>query len=713
MGMVRFALCMACLTARPGGRLVLATLLALPLALLIPGAQSTCADGWAVQCLDCPIYLGAPGERDVQLDGAGHPHMVYGSSELYYAWHDGSKWQHETVDGASDVGAPASLALDASGRPHIAYFDETNEAIKYAYKVGSAWRFETIDPWIDRDGTFISLALDGGGRPHVSYVQGGESSESDDVWYAYQDDAGWHREEVFYLSGLLVKSLSMALDAQGGPSIVFSHEEVTHIQWNYRDGSGWHWTDIELGYQVDDLSLALNAEGDGRIAYDSYAGLGYVYHDASGWHTEIVDAEQNAGEYNALVLDSNGYPHISYFGGPGGWPNPDLKYAYWDGTNWHVEVVQASMGGSSWGSALALNVSGQAGILYVQQGDLYYAIGGGGVWQAEIVREGGTAGLASSLAVDFSGRSHVAYYGHNRLNYGYQKVSGWQFQTIDGPGSFSAISLQLDPNEVVYVIYRDYIGSDNHPLRYGYLGVTGWYTETVDPQGGAHTSFVFDAAGKPHISYAYAGDVWYGYRDGTGWHLEIAASAGGSSGTSLVLDGTGAPHIAYYDWTYPYELRQVYKDATDWYTETIASAGWGMSSAQQASMAIDANGYLHVSFYSEYQLKYAYQDDFGWQVEIVDAYGGPYHSLALDGAGNPHIAYYQTLSYDLGYADRDGSGWHLQTIDSEGDVGMYPSLALDGHGWPRITYFDSSNSDLKYAYYFEADHALYLPLAIK
>ena len=61
-------------------------------------------------------------------------------------------------------------------------------------------------------------------------------------------------------------------------------------------------------------------------------------------------------------------------------------------------------------------------------------------------------------------------------------------------------------------------------------------------------------------------------------------------------------------------------------------------------------------------------------------------SLALDGAGNPAISYYDRTNEDLKYAKWNGTSWDIETVDSAGNVGYDTSLALDGAGNPAISY---------------------------
>ena len=49
------------------------------------------------------------------------------------------------------------------------------------------------------------------------------------------------------------------------------------------------------------------------------------------------------------------------------------------------------------------------------------------------------------------------------------------------------------------------------------------------------------------------------------------------------------------------------------------------------------------------------------------------------------------------YATFDGSTWHVETVDSDGNVGNDACLALDSLGNPHIAYPDETNHTLKYA----------------
>jgi uncharacterized repeat protein (TIGR01451 family) len=148
------------------------------------------------------------------IDSNHYPHISHTYqtphtfiSDLDYAYQDASGWHNQTVDSADDVGLFTSLALDASDHPHISYFDNTHNYLKYAWYDGSTWNIETVDTQCSYGAT--SLALDICGYPYISYyhITGAGSSE---LKYAY-----------------FVPSPGLAV-SKGGPSVSKVGDNITY-----------------------------------------------------------------------------------------------------------------------------------------------------------------------------------------------------------------------------------------------------------------------------------------------------------------------------------------------------------------------------------------------------------------------------------------------------------------------------------------------------
>jgi hypothetical protein len=77
----------------------------------------------------------------------------------------------------------SSITLDKGGNPHISYFDQLNNDLKYARWDSSAWTIQTVDS-TGNIGMYTSIALDKDGNPCISYLDYGNG----DLKYATSTD---------------------------------------------------------------------------------------------------------------------------------------------------------------------------------------------------------------------------------------------------------------------------------------------------------------------------------------------------------------------------------------------------------------------------------------------------------------------------------------------------------------------------------------------
>ena len=225
-----------------------------------------------------------------------------------------------------------------------------------------------------------------------------------------------------------------------------------------------------------------------------------------------------------------------------------------------------------------------------------------------------------------------------------------------------------------------------------------WSLEIVDDQSGIgrSTSLALDDSDRPHIAYYDFNvhtDLQYARWNGSAWNL-TTVDADGDVGysSSLALDSLERPHISYLDQT-NLSLKYARWDGTAW-NLTIVDAGG--AAGGQTSLALDTVDRPHISYHGANVLKYARWDGAAWNLTTLDA-GGDSSSLALDPSDRPRIAYYDSTNLDLKYALSDGTTWTNETVDAAGDVGSSTSLAIDTSDRPHISYLDTTNNALKYA----------------
>jgi len=115
----------------------------------------------------------------IAIDSLGYPHICYCSgppqTNLKYAKWSGTKksWTILTIDNDGKVGRCSAIDVDSQNRPHIAYSDETKGDLRYARWDGSTWKKYRVTKIGEESEALIaykaSIAVDSSGNPHIAY----------------------------------------------------------------------------------------------------------------------------------------------------------------------------------------------------------------------------------------------------------------------------------------------------------------------------------------------------------------------------------------------------------------------------------------------------------------------------------------------------------------------------------------------------------------
>lgn len=327
------------------------------------------------------------------------------------------EWQRGVVE-AVHGGQFSSIRVDKYGNAHVSTFSPESESLWYGF-----WD-HALNKWfgtrVDRSSGFCSLALDSHQHPHISYIEFGTGR----LKYAFWDGNQWRKEPLMIQAKLISYNTSIVLDREDRP-VISLYEEYG------------------LGLEKTFLRL--------------------VSWNGQYWELRTVDTDEGSGKFNSVGLSSTGTPMIAY--GNVKYENASLRFAYWTGSSWKVEILEGEgrPGTSMYSVTLLVDRSDVPHIAYTDVANrlIKYAVKRDGKWRLQVVDAISRMAYPdrNGLALDDDGTTYISYYdaGPGLLKVAYQDGGKWINEVVDGNHSGFTNCLRV-AGRTMWLTYSDETG---------------------------------------------------------------------------------------------------------------------------------------------------------------------------------------------------------------------------------------------------------------
>ncbi len=383
----------------------------------------------------------------------------------------------------------------------------------------------------------------------------------------------------------------------------------------------------------------------------------------------VADNLDNAGLGNAVAVDKDGIPYLSYFTFPAklaadAIPIPRPIGAPYISTL--PTTTQESQAGAAVGvaslSANATWTRGAAAQVQDTPHGIYIPYGPATVDSLIGATAKNTNG--TNIALDANGGKHVVWTGPDGVWYAdgtdsFTATQVYPWPRLDQAGPVGRPSVAVDADGVPWVAF----GIDSatgEEIRLATRKNDKWSSEVVAstplcsgcPQPGpVQVGFTPDGPIVVFVD-ASSGEVEAARQSGTAWTVEPVHAGVQASAPSLAIDKDGQPHIAYYTADAVYVATPVDAGWTDVKVADAKPAGGSGNQAETTGVAVDDSGATYVTWYdaTSGSIQLAKSDD-GQTFTPVDvrrALGGAFPSVGVAPDGSHvYLAWYDVASQDL------------------------------------------------------------------
>lgn len=622
--------------------------------------------GWHLETVDLYGRVGYGTQLEISQNDS--PMLAYLdiNFKLKYAFKDTTGWDIEQVQSAYGLGYPLCIESVGNDQVHVLYQNSSFQGSCYAFRDLAGWNREAIMI----DGLHFSgssLAIDASGLPHIV-----GSLQNGDCVHAYRTEAGWQSETIPCIGDLVM----MMLNESGYPQIVcFVNDE---LQFLYQDSEGYHSElidDMWVRYFGD---MVLDSGGNPHLLYSAgYMGVStirYAFRDSNGWHIETVPYETDGVFKGSIDLDNQNGIHICFntsrltygYSGPGlpptatpfpgTTPTPTPTFYYHPSATpsappsftpsptpsgtvpspWSVENLE-SYGfpcgdmkmDSMFRPCAVIQSFDRAGLLFVRMID--------GSWEYELIADyTWPKEIALDLNASDSPLISTIGDGEEYLIVYWQENDLWQTVSLDF-GVFIDTDCKIDPFGKPHVAYYAEMGE----LRYAHRDISGWHVETVMLSDysvlSGHLSMSLDSDGIPHIILSSGEILTYLIRTGTGWEIEpIDLGADQPCFPAMDLDSQNYPHLVYYERLHDI-LKYLYRDTSGWHLECV---NYQYTDYNLNAFVLDESDLPHVAYYHFGRMNYGFRGSGDWMFEKVDGLSQNPGQVAIDASevgGNVYI----------------------------------------------------------------------------